>query len=75
MKKITSTHALPENQFAVQTLNISHPHYRKFDEYYELDHKILRIITGIEIASQDELKKMKQQLLYLKSELYAIVRA
>jgi uncharacterized protein YdcH (DUF465 family) len=75
MKKQNLTHAVLKQPIKAQEITISHPHFRKFDEYHALDQKILRIITGIETANQDELKKMKLQLLYLKSELYAIVRA
>ncbi len=57
MKKQNVIHAVLKQPIKVQEIKISHPHFRKFDEYHVLDNKILRIITGIETASQDELKK------------------
>ena len=76
MEKHDLVHELPEYQDQIHALKMSHPHFRKlFDEYHELDHQILRIKTGIEITTDEALKEMKTHLLYLKDELYAIVKA
>lgn len=75
MKKITVTHALPENQRSFQATNLHHPHYQKFDEYYELDNQILRIRTGIEPASLETLHNLKAHLTQLKKELYCLVKS
>lgn len=76
MEKHDLLHELPEYQDKIHALKISDPHFRKlFDEYHEMDHQILRIKTGIEIATDEALKEMKAHLLHLKDELYSMVKA
>ncbi|MFY8212946.1 MAG: YdcH family protein [Flavobacterium sp.] len=75
MKKNKLMHVLPESRSKVQELIVSHPHYLKFDEYHKLDHQILRIRTGIELATDETLLRMKAHLLHLKDELYSMVKA
>ncbi len=74
MKKNKLMHALPESRLKVQELIVSHPHYLKFDEYHKLDHQILRIRTGIELATDETLQRMKAHLMQLKEELYRLVK-
>jgi uncharacterized protein YdcH (DUF465 family) len=40
-----------------------------------MDHQILRIKTGIEVATDEALKEMKAHLLHLKDQLYSLVKA
>lgn len=76
MEKHDLLHELPEFQDKIHELKVSDPYFRKlFDEYHELDHQIMRIKTGVEIATDESLKKLKAHLLHLKDELYAKVQA
>ena len=76
MEKHDLLHELPEYQDKIHDLKVSDPYFRKlFDEYHELDHQIMRIKTGVEIANDETLKKLKAHLLHLKDELYAMVQA
>jgi uncharacterized protein YdcH (DUF465 family) len=74
-KQTSSRIALPKYPIKVQEITISHPHFRKFDEYHALDQKILRIRTGIERTTDVTIDKMKEHLLRLKAELYCLVKA
>jgi uncharacterized protein YdcH (DUF465 family) len=73
--KLAHAFALPKYPIKVQEITISHPHFRKFDEYHALDQKILRIRTGIERTTDVTIDKMKEHLLRLKAELYCLVKA
>ncbi|MBU3681132.1 MAG: DUF465 domain-containing protein [Flavobacterium sp.] len=76
MEKHDLLHELPEFKEKIHALKVSDAHFRKlFDEYHELDHQILRIKSGIEIATDEALKELKAHLLHLKDELYAKLQA
>jgi len=46
-----------------------------FEEYHDVDHEVRRIEMGIETTSDDYLETRKKHRLFLKDELYAILRA
>ncbi|MFV2032639.1 MAG: YdcH family protein [Gammaproteobacteria bacterium] len=68
-------HEFPEYRDAIRHLKSSNLHFaRLFDEYHEIDHEVLRIETGIENSSDEYLGERKKKRLYLKDELFRMVR-
>ena len=68
-------HELPEYREAILSLKSNNPHFaRLFDEYHEVDNEVLRIETGIENSSDEYLESRKKVRLYLKDELYQILK-
>jgi len=68
-------HELPEHRDKIHTLKLSNPHFAKlFDEYHEVDHEVHRIETGIENTSDEYLDGRKKRRLYLKDELYRMIK-
>jgi hypothetical protein len=54
---------------------MTNSHFAKlFDEYHEVDHEVHRIETGIENTSDEYLEKRKKIRLYLKDELYRMIK-
>jgi len=69
-------HELPEHRDTIHKLKISDNHFaRLFDEYHEVDHEVHRIETGVETTSDDYLEERKKRRLYLKDELYRMIKA
>ena len=69
-------HELPEHRDAIHNLKMTDQHFaRLFDEYHEVDHEVHRIETGVETTSDDYLEKRKKRRLYLKDELYRMIKA
>lgn len=69
-------HELPEHRERIHELKMSDENFRKmFDEYHELDHQIIRMEEGIETPSDDVLEELKKQRLFLKDQLFAMIRA
>ncbi len=68
-------HEFPEHRDAIHELKLSDAHFaRLFDEYHDVDHEVHRIETGIENTSDDYLEERKKRRLYLKDELYRMIR-
>ena len=68
-------HELPEHRDAIHSLKMTDQHFaRLFDEYHEVDHEVHRIETGIENTSDEYLDERKKLRLYLKDELYRIIK-
>ncbi|MGD2055011.1 MAG: DUF465 domain-containing protein [Gammaproteobacteria bacterium] len=68
-------HELPEHKECIHELKMSDENFRKmFDEYHELDHQIIRMEEGIETPSDDVLEELKKQRLFLKDQLFAMIR-
>ncbi len=68
-------HEFPEHRDAIHELKVSDAHFaRLFDEYHDVDHEVHRIETGIENTSDDYLEGRKKRRLYLKDELYRMIR-
>jgi uncharacterized protein YdcH (DUF465 family) len=75
MEKHDLLHEFPEHQDKIHQLKTENHHFRKlFDDYHELDHQLLRIKTGIEIATDEALKELKSKSLHLKDELYKMIK-
>jgi uncharacterized protein len=69
-------HELPEHRDAIHKLKMTDQHFaRLFDEYHEVDHEVHRIETGVETTSDDYLEERKKRRLYLKDELYRMIKA
>jgi uncharacterized protein YdcH (DUF465 family) len=68
-------HELPEHRERIHELKTSDENFRKiFDEYHELDHQIIRMEEGIETPSDDVLEELKKQRLFLKDQLFAMIK-
>ncbi len=68
-------HELPEYKQRIHELKVSDEGFRKmFDEYHELDHQIIRMEEGIETPSDDVLEELKKQRLFLKDQLFAMIK-
>ena len=68
-------HELPEHRDTIQNLKMTNSHFaRLFDEYHEVDHEVHRIETGIENTSDEYLEERKKVRLYLKDELFRMIK-
>ncbi len=68
-------HEFPEYRDRIHDLKVGNNHFaRLFDEYHDLDHEIHRIETGVENTSDDYLEERKKRRLFLKDELYRMIR-
>ncbi len=68
-------HEFPEYRDKIHDLKLGNSHFAKlFDEYHEVDHEVHRIETGVENTSDDYLEERKKLRLYLKDELYRLLK-
>ena len=68
-------HELPEHRETIHNLKVTNSHFAKlFEEYHEVDHEVHRIETGIENTSDEYLEGRKKLRLYLKDELYRMIK-
>jgi len=68
-------HELPEHKDAIHNLKMTNQHFaRLFDEYHKVDHEVHRIETGIENTSDEYLEERKKVRLYLKDELFRMIK-
>ncbi len=68
-------HELPEHRDRIHNLKMNSLHFAKlFDEYHEVDHEVHRIETGVENTSDEYLEERKKRRLYLKDELYRMIK-
>ena len=68
-------HELPEHRDTIHNLKINNNHFaRLFDEYHEIDHEVHRIETGIENTADEYLEERKKKRLYLKDELFQMIK-
>jgi hypothetical protein len=68
-------HELPEHRDTIHNLKMTDNHFaRLFDEYHEVDHEVHRIETGVENTSDDYLEERKKRRLFLKDELYRMIK-
>ncbi|WP_309642412.1 DUF465 domain-containing protein [Flavobacterium sp.] len=75
MEKHDLLHEFPEHQDKIHELKISDAYFRKlFDEYHEIEHQIHRINMGNEIATDEIFKELKIKFLFIKDEMYALIR-
>lgn len=68
-------HEFPEYRDRIHNLRANNHHFARLsDDYHAIDHEVLRIETGIENSSDDYLEEQKKKRLYLKDELYQMIR-
>jgi len=65
----------PEYRDLIHQLKSSDQHFaRIFDQHNELDHRIKRMESGEELATNDQIETLKKEKLHTKDQLYAILR-
>jgi uncharacterized protein YdcH (DUF465 family) len=68
-------HELPEHRDTIHDLKKTNQRFsRLFDEYHRVDHEVHRIETGVENTSDEYLEERKKVRLYLKDELYRMIK-
>ena len=68
-------HEFPEHRDQIHDLKMNNHHFsRLFDEYHEIDHEVHRIETGVENTSDEYLEERKKRRLYLKDELFRMIK-
>jgi len=65
----------PEYRELISKLKTSDRHFQNlFDQHNELDQKIKNMLDRIEPASQAEIEILKKEKLFLKDEIYAVLK-
>lgn len=68
-------HEFPEYKDRIHELKTSNTHFAKlFDEYHEVEHEVRRIEENIETTSDEYLEEQKKKRLYLKDQLFAMLK-
>ena len=68
-------HEFPEHHKTIHKLKTNDESFAKmFDEYREVDHEIHLIEEGFENTSDEYLEQRKLRRVYLKDELYRMIR-
>ena len=68
-------HEFPEHRDTIHDLKVTDKHFaRLFEEYHEVDHEVHRIEMGVENTSDEYLESRKKRRLYLKDELYRMIK-
>jgi len=76
VEKHDLAHEFPEYRDQIHQLKMTDQHFLKlFEEYHDVDHEVRRIEMEIETTSDDYLETRKKHRLFLKDELYTILRA
>lgn len=66
----------PEFSAAISELKTSDAHFaRLFNDYDSVEHQVHKIETGVENTSDDYLEELKKRRLFLKDELYGLLKA
>ncbi|MEI5638373.1 MULTISPECIES: YdcH family protein [unclassified Pseudoalteromonas] len=67
---------LPEFKNQIHELKMSDNHFSKlFKDYHDIDNAVIRIEDGVEHASDEHLESLKKQRLWLKDQLYSLLKA
>lgn len=65
----------PEYRSLIRQLKQENLHFSKlFEEHNALDHAILNLINNPITSQQSDIKRMKQQKLRLKEQLYSMLK-
>ena len=68
-------HEFPEYKDKIHQLKTTNEHFAKlFEEYHEIEHEVRRIEEGIETTSDDYLEEQKKKRLYLKDQLFEMLK-
>jgi len=66
----------PEYKDKIHELKINDTHFRKLTHEYEgIDKSIVRAEQGIEIVNDDYLETIKKERLFLKDQIYGMLKA
>ncbi len=66
---------LPEMKDKIHQLKMQDAHFaRLFDEYHDIDHAVIRIEEGIENTSDEYLEELKKKRLFLKDNLFDLLK-
>ncbi|WP_299870749.1 YdcH family protein [uncultured Cocleimonas sp.] len=69
-------HEFPEFKDKIHDLKMNNGHFQRlFKEYDEIVHQITRVEQEIETPSDDVVEEMKKQRLYLKDQLFEMLKA
>lgn len=76
LQKHDLVHEFPEHRERIHTLKMSDAHFaRLFNEYHELDQRILHIEQELETPGDAVVESLKQRRVQLKDALYARLQA
>ena len=68
-------HELPEHRDRIHSLKMNNMHFsRLFEQYHKVDQEVHRIETGVETTSDEYLDERKKHRLYLKDELFHMIK-
>jgi len=68
-------HEFPELEEKIRELKMTDGHFKRlFKEYDEIVHQLHRVEQEIETPSDDVVEEMKKQRLYLKDQLFILLR-
>ena len=68
-------HEFPEYKDKIHELKTHNPRFAElFDEYHEVEHEVRRIEENIETTSDDYLEQQKKKRLFLKDQLFAMLK-
>jgi len=69
-------HELPEHKDRIHELKMNNKHFEKlFIKYHDLDHQVRRIEEGVETPSDDFIEELKKERLFLKDELFGMIKS
>lgn len=75
IEKHDLVHEFPEYREKITTLKTNDNHFaRLFDEYDDVTHAVYRAETEVESTTDEHLEEMKKQRLFLKDQLFEILK-
>lgn len=75
MERHDLLHEFPEFRDKIHDLKTTDNHFRKlFDEYHEVEHEIHKYNSGTENTSDEHMHELKAKLLFLKDEIFAMLK-
>ncbi|MDI9309328.1 MAG: YdcH family protein [Limnohabitans sp.] len=75
MERHNLLNEFPEFATKIHELKTTDNHFRKlFDEYHEVEHEIHKYNSGAEATTDEHMHELKAKLLFLKDEIFAMLR-
>lgn len=75
MERHNLLNEFPEFTTKIHDLKITDNHFRKlFDEYHEVEHEIHKYNSGAEVTTDEHLHELKAKLLFLKDEIFIMLK-
>ncbi len=66
----------PEYKEKIHHLKVNNSHFKKLmEDYDQFEHQIHRVNTGNEIMTDEAFKELKTKMLFLKDEIYSMVKS